>query len=116
MWLSDGSQLSATQADGSPLPEWLSVELSGRYGDAKASFTGKSQVAASCDVLISAPGAKQVINVATEGYTSITDINANADAQTVGIYNLCGQRVNGELPAGIYIVRQANGKTQKVIK
>ena len=112
----DGSQLSATQADGSPLPEWLSVELSGRYGDAKASFTGKSQVAASCDVLISAPGAKQVINVATEGYTSITDINANADAQTVGIYNLCGQRVNGELPAGIYIVRQANGKTQKVIK
>ena len=32
----DGSQLSATQADGSPLPEWLSVELSGRYGDAKA--------------------------------------------------------------------------------
>ena len=76
----------------------------------------KSLVAASCDVLMSAPGAKQVINVATEGYTSITDINANADAQTVGIYNLCGQRVNGELPAGIYIVRQANGKTQKVIK
>lgn len=112
----DGSKLTATQADGSPLPAWLSVELSGCYGEAKATFTGKSKDATSCDVLISAPGVKQVINVATEGYTAITDINADSDAQTVGIYNMCGQRVSGDLPAGIYIIRQANGKTQKVIK
>ena len=48
--------------------------------------------------------------------TSIEKINNTQEVGKVSLYNLNGQKINEPHHQGVYIVRQANGKTFKVIK
>ena len=48
--------------------------------------------------------------------TSIEKINNTQEVGKVSLYNLNGQKINEPSHQGVYIVRQANGKTFKVIK
>lgn len=109
----DGAELTATQADGSALPEWLNATISGRYNNAKVEFTASADKAATCDVKIAGPGVSQIITVNT-GSSSLNSI-ANDEAEVVNVFNVSGQQISGDLPAGLYIVRDSNGKVSKKI-
>lgn len=108
----DGSQLTATQADGTALPEWLEATISGRYGDAKVEFTASGSNPESCTVAISGPGVKQEIVVDYDGSASVGSIAVD-NAEIVDVYNVSGQKLSGNLPAGLYIMRDSNGKVYK---
>ena len=108
----DGSQLTATQADGTALPEWLEATISGRYGDAKVEFTASGSNPESCTVAIFGPGVKQEIVVDYDGSASVGSIAVD-NAEIVDVYNVSGQKLSGNLPAGLYIMRDSNGKVYK---
>ncbi|MGN0230329.1 MAG: choice-of-anchor J domain-containing protein [Muribaculaceae bacterium] len=109
----DGSVLTATQADGSALPAWLSATISGRYNEAKVEFTATNNEADVCEVKIAGPGVSQTIKV-NSGSSSLNDIIRDEN-QVVNIYNVSGQQVKGNLNSGIYIMRHADGTVSKKI-
>lgn len=111
----DGSELMATQEDGSALPEWLAVTFSGRYNEAKAVFTAKGDKAGTCNVKIAAPGVEKVITVSYDGSASVEFVSADAVNGESQVYNLTGQKVVGTPSAGLYLVRKADGKVYKQV-
>lgn len=111
----DGSELLATQEDGSELPEWLTVTFSGRYNEAKAVFTAKGDQAGTCNVKIFAPGVEKVIKVSYDGSASVEFVSADAENGESQVYNLTGQKVFGTPAAGLYLVRKADGKVYKQV-
>ncbi len=111
----DGSELTATQADGSALPEWLNVALSGRYGDSKAVFTASGDQAGVCVVKISAAGVEAIIKVTYDGSASAEMVVSDSENAASQMYNLNGQKVAGNPAAGIYIIRKANGEVSKKV-
>ncbi len=113
----DGSQLTATQPDGSPLPAWLSASITGRYGDAKIEFTASGTEATDQDVLISAPGVAATVTVHYDGNASITSAIADSDDAPAQLFNVAGQQVSGTPAPGIYFQRTARGEvTKKLVK
>jgi len=48
--------------------------------------------------------------------TGISNVNATSDTSVKATYNLKGQRISGANGKGLYILRQANGKSVKVLK
>lgn len=113
----DGSQLTATQPDGSPLPAWLTASISGRYGDAKIEFTATGTEAADQPVLISAPGVAATVTVHYDGNASITSAIADSDDAPAQLFNIAGQQVSDTPAPGIYFQRTANGEvTKKLVK
>ncbi len=111
----DGSELTATQEDGTALPEWLKVSCTGQYGEAKAVFTAGGDKAGSSKVKISAPGVSQVFSVSYDGSASVELVSADENDGDAQMFNLTGQKVTGKPAAGLYIVRKANGKVYKQI-
>lgn len=113
----DGSQLTATQPDGSPLPAWLTATITGRYGDAKIEFTATGTEAADQPVLISAPGVSATVTVHYDGNASITSAIADSDNAPSQLINVAGQQVSGSTAPGIYFQRSSNGTvTKKLVK
>ena len=113
----DGSQLTATQPDGSPLPAWLTASISGRYGDAKIEFTATGTEAADQPVLISAAGVSATVIVHYDGNASITSAIADSNDAPAQLFNIAGQQVSGTPTPGIYFQRTANGEvTKKLVK
>ena len=108
----DGSALTATQADGSELPSWLSAGITGRYNNAKVEFTATSSVSDQCDVKISGPGVSQIISV--KASSALNTIKSD-NSQAADIYNISGQQVKGDLNSGLYIVRHSDGSVSKKI-
>lgn len=111
----DGSQLTATLSDGSPLPEWLSVTLSGRYGETIADIVATGDEAADVPVLISAPGVSTTITVKYDGNASINSIINDTTDAPAQLFNVAGQQVSGNPAPGVYIQRSASGNVSKVI-
>ncbi|MGN0224444.1 MAG: choice-of-anchor J domain-containing protein [Muribaculaceae bacterium] len=109
----DGSQLTATQPDGSPLPAWLTATITGRYGDAKIEFTATGTEAADQPVLISAPGVAATVTVHYDGNASIASAIADGDNAPAQLFNLAGQQVSGTPAPGIYFQRSTNGTVTK---
>lgn len=113
----DASEITATTVDGNELPEWLDVQISGRYGTAKAVLTGKGEGVRSCDMLLSAPGVSKKVTVNfnsdPSGIDSVDDNNEDTISE---IFNISGQRVTDidNLNPGVYIIRYASGKVKKM--
>lgn len=107
----DGSELTI-EHDG---PATISAAAAGRYHEALLTITddGTSADAAEFKVKVSAPGIYKEINVSrTAGVESIIIDNDNP---VVDVYNVAGQRMNaGQLPAGVYVVRRADGSSQLI--
>ncbi|MGN0210294.1 MAG: hypothetical protein ACI391_04185, partial [Muribaculaceae bacterium] len=113
----DGSQLTATQPDGSPLPAWLTATITGRYGDAKIEFTATGTEAADQPVLISAPGVSATVTVHYDGNASITSAIADSDDAPAQLFNLAGQQISNTPAPGIYFQRSSNGTvTKKLVR
>ena len=113
----DGSEFTATLADGSELPAWLTVTTEGRYGNAKVTFTATGNEAASCNVKISAPGVHKVFYVSYDGTTGVEGVNAADGSDVKEVYNAMGQRVAADSDAkGIYLLRRSNGRVEKIIR
>ncbi|MGM9871882.1 MAG: hypothetical protein ACI30X_00265 [Muribaculaceae bacterium] len=111
----DGSELTATQADGTPLPEWLSATITGRYGETIVDFIATGDQAADVPVLISAPGVSTVITVKYDGNASINSIISDTTDAPAQLFNVAGQQVSGNPAPGVYIQRSASGNVSKVI-
>lgn len=56
------------------------------------------------------------LNIAGATTTGINKIETTTGKGTAAIYNVNGQRVNNMSQKGLYIIRQADGKTVKVLK
>lgn len=113
----DGSQLTATQPDGSPLPAWLTATISGRYGDAKIEFTASGTEAADQPVLISAAGVSATVTVHYDGNASITSAIADSDDAPAQLFNIAGQQISDTPAPGIYFQRTHCGEvTKKLVK
>lgn len=108
----DGSELNVSE-----LPEWLNVEVTGRYGDCKATFTASGETAGECEVVISAPGVSQTIKVNYDGTAAgIEGINTDKNASVEGVYTVSGQRIDCcNATPGVYVVRYSNGRAEKRI-
>ena len=90
----------------------MTLSSGGRDGDAKVEFTASGSNPESCTVAISGPGVKQEIVVDYDGSASVGSIAAD-NAEIVDVYNVSGQKLSGNLPAGLYIMRDSNGKVYK---
>lgn len=107
----DGAKLTVKN-----LPEWLSADVTGRYGEAKVVFTA-SGTAPTEDVTVTVegPGVSQNIKVKANS-SGIDGVNAdNANGGAV-YYNLQGVKVDRPADGGIYIIREANGSVRKAIR
>lgn len=113
----DAGNLTCTQADGSALPEWLHFAATGRYNSATATFTADpSATDRECSVVITAPGVSKALTVKQTGSAAIAGLSAGEANPVTAIYTTTGRRVTSAdaLPAGIYIVRYADGSTAKL--
>ena len=113
----DGSELTATLSDGSALPDWLTVTTEGRYGTAKALFSGNGNVPASCTVKIAAPGVAKLFNVNYDGVSSVNSIAADNNAAMHEAFDAMGRRVAIDTNTrGLYILRHTNGRVEKIVR
>ncbi|MDE7376783.1 MAG: BACON domain-containing protein [Muribaculaceae bacterium] len=100
-------------------PDWAQVTLEGRYGATTLTANAEySEAARQGEVTISAPGVSKTFTLnqaAGTGISGIGEISAESDA-IEAVYNLNGQKVNAaNLPAGVYMIKRANGNAQKAI-
>ncbi len=113
-------------ADGSDMPEWLTVELvdqelsleglTSKGADVLAKFTlaeGLDDTEKSCDIVLSYKGQTQTFKIA-QATTGIEGIAGDVKEGAVKYYNLQGVEVaNPE--NGLYIVRRGNTVTKEMI-
>ena len=113
----DGSQLTATLSDGSALPEWLTVKTEGRYGAAKAIFSGSGNVPANCTVKIAAPGVAKEFQVNYDGVSGVSSFATDDSAAVRETYDAMGRRMAVNSGAkGLYILRRTNGLVEKIVR
>ncbi|MBR1882914.1 MAG: hypothetical protein IJ808_07905 [Muribaculaceae bacterium] len=98
---------TATQADGTALPEWVDVVVTDNYetveGEDVYQFTSTAKVVAAantvteertCDLKLAFLGAEYLIHVTQAGATTgIEDVVAAQDDANAPVYNVMGQRV-----------------------
>lgn len=99
--------------------EGISASVTGQHDKAALSITDNCtcQSEHSYNVVVSAPGVKKTFAVSS--LAGIADIVTDANESPVtGVYNLAGQSIAnaGNLPAGVYIVRRADGTAQLLRK
>lgn len=111
--LSLDSYYSSEQLEIDGLPEWLSAECSGRYGETKIVFTSTSDFEASAIITVGAPGIEKKIKVSTGGSNGIGNIELSDLDGSVEIYTLTGLKVTGTPAPGLYIIRQPGGRSFK---
>lgn len=108
----DGAELTV-EHDG---PASISATAAGRYHEALLSITddGTSADAADFKVKVSAPGVYKEINVSRlSGVGTIASNSQNSPI--VDVYTVTGQRMNVDrLPAGVYVMRRADGSSQLI--
>lgn len=113
----DGSEFAVTLADGTALPEWLSVTADGRYGNTKAYFAATGSTAAECDVKIAAPGVAKVFHVSYDGTSAVNGINAAGNTTITEAFDAMGRPVAIDSDAkGIYLLRNSDGSVKKIIR
>lgn len=113
-------ELEVEDEDGA-LPEWLEVEKSGRYGNAKLTVTvkggGNNEIAR---LMVSAPSVSKDFVIkrgAWSGIDELTDAVAEVGQQ---IFDLSGRRLSAEPADGIYIVKRVkpdgSATVEKVVR
>ncbi len=107
----DGADLTI-EHDG---PATITATAAGRYNESLLTIVddGTSAEASQFTVKVSAPGIYKEINVSRNA--GVSEITANGEAAVTDVYNIAGQRMNADnLPAGVYVVRRANGSSELI--
>lgn len=96
-------------------PEWAAVTIEGRYGTTTLTVKADhSDEARQGEITISAPGVSKTFSLSPA--SGINEILSPDNDAIEAVYNLNGQKVNAaNLPAGVYMIKCANGNAQKVI-
>ncbi len=115
-------ELNVADATGS-IPEWLSVEKSGRFGDTKVKVTvlEGADTPATAELTVSAPGVSRTITVKQGAWSGVSQIaGGNAVVTERQWFDISGRRLASEPAAGIYIVKdiRADGSVNvdKIVK
>lgn len=107
----DGADLTI-EHDG---PATITATAAGRYNESLLTIVddGTSGEASQFTVKVSAPGIYKEISVSRSA--GVSEITANSAAAVTDVYNIAGQRMNIEnLPAGVYVVRRADGSSELI--
>lgn len=98
------------------LPEWLKATASGRYGNAKVTFTSTGTENDCAEVTLSAPGVSKKVKVGGTA-AGIGSVESDGFDEKSTMFTIDGRRVDGTPAAGVYIVRRADGSAfKKVIR
>lgn len=102
------------------MPEWLTVEKTGRYGETTLKFAarGVPEDKPTATVTVKGHGVNKTLSIDTS-MTSIDRIIMDETANgPEAVYTLDGRRIDTSkaMQPGIYIIRTADGKTRKVIR
>lgn len=111
----DAKDIAVTCADGSPLPEWLTASVTGRYDKAALTLSASAAAPAAATVLLSAPGISSQIEVKATA-AGIRDAMGENASPVTGIYTPAGIAVDAPSAPGIYILRHADGSISKVLR
>lgn len=115
-------ELTVADASGE-LPQWIKVEKTGRYGNAKLTLTvdNGSDANETASLIVSAPGVSKTIAVKRGQWSGISQIEAGSSEVTATRwFDMSGRRLMSEPESGMSIVERvhADGSVtiEKVVK
>lgn len=111
----DGSEITVDVREG------FDAQVTGRFNNARLTITAVDGASdGEFDATLNAHGVELKVPFKVSGIAAIDDVASDATYEVTGIYTVDGRMLQtvsvASLPAGIYVVRYANGKAAKIIR
>ena len=99
--------------------EGFDAQVTGRFNNARLTITAVDGASdGEFDATLNAHGVELKVPFKVSGIAAIDDVASDATYEVTGIYTVDGRMLQtvsvASLPAGIYVVRYANGKAAKI--